>query len=111
MRLQGKTAIVTGSSRGIGRAIALAMAKDGAQVVVNGRNKDVEVVAGEIRSSGGKALPIVADVTKELDAQRLADDTLRAFGAIDILVNNAGVDLLVFYWKIFKQDSGKSKSY
>jgi NAD(P)-dependent dehydrogenase (short-subunit alcohol dehydrogenase family) len=90
MRLQGKTAIVTGSSRGIGRAIALAMAKDGAQVVINGRNKDVEVVAEEIRSSGGKALPIVADVTKELDAQRLADDTLRAFGAIDILVNNAG---------------------
>lgn len=90
MRLQGKTAIVTGSSRGIGRAIALAMAKEGAQVVVNGRNKDVEAVAEEIHSSGGKALTIMADVTKELDAQRLADDTLQAFGSIDILVNNAG---------------------
>lgn len=90
MRLQGKTAIVTGSSRGIGRAIALAMAKEGAQIVVNGRNKDVEPVAEAIHSSGGKALAIMADVTKELDAQRLADSTLRAFGSIDILVNNAG---------------------
>ncbi len=90
MRLQGKTAIVTGSSRGIGRAIALAMAKEGAQVVVNGRNKDAEAVAEAIHSSGGKALAIIADVTKELDAQRLADDTLAAFGSIDILVNNAG---------------------
>jgi NAD(P)-dependent dehydrogenase (short-subunit alcohol dehydrogenase family) len=90
MRLQGKTAIVTGSSRGIGRAIALAMAKEGAQVVVNGRNKDVAAVAEEIHSSGGKALTIMADVTKELDAQRLANDTLQAFGSIDILVNNAG---------------------
>ena len=90
MRLLGKTAIVTGSSRGIGRAIAMAMAKEGAHVVVNGRNKDVEAVAEAIHSFGGKALAIIADVTKELDAQRLADDTLRVFGSIDILVNNAG---------------------
>lgn len=91
MRLAGKTAIVTGSSKGMGRTIAIALAREGAKVTVNGRDaKGVEAVAETIHSSGGKALPIVADVTKEIDIQRMVDETLRTFGSIDILVNNAG---------------------
>ena len=90
MRLQGKTGIVTGSSRGIGRAIAMAIAREGAQVVINGRNQDAQAVAEEVRAAGGKAIPVLGDVTQEKDVQLLAEETLRAFGSIDILVNNAG---------------------
>jgi 3-oxoacyl-[acyl-carrier protein] reductase len=89
-RLAGRTAIVTGSSRGIGRAIALAMAREGAKVVVNGRGEDVYAVAQEIRTSGGSAVPVVADVAAEGDVGRMAEEALRSFGSIDILVNNAG---------------------
>lgn len=90
MRLQGKTAIVTGSSRGIGRTIAMRMAREGAQVTVNGRNQDVEAVAETIRATGGRALPVLGDVTEERAVQRMVEETLRAFGSIDILVNTAG---------------------
>ena len=90
MRLQGKTAIVTGSSRGIGRTIAMRMAREGAQVTVNSRNQDVETVAETIRAAGGRVLPVLGDVTEERAVQRLVEETLRAFGSIDILVNTAG---------------------
>lgn len=91
MRLAGKAAIVTGSSKGIGRTIAIALAREGAGVVVNGREaKDIESVAEKINSSEGKALPFLADVTNVNDVQRMVDKTLRTFGSIDILVNNAG---------------------
>ena len=89
-RLSGKTAIVTGSSRGIGRAIALAMAREGANVVVNGRKEDACDLAGSIKTSGGKALGVIADVTAERDVHRLVEETLHTFGSIHILVNNAG---------------------
>ncbi|HYB20900.1 MAG TPA: SDR family NAD(P)-dependent oxidoreductase [Thermodesulfobacteriota bacterium] len=89
-RLSGKTAIVTGSSRGIGRAIALAMAREGAKVVVNGRQEDARVVADMIGTSGGKAIAVIADVTVEEDVHRMVEETLQTFGSIDILVNNAG---------------------
>jgi NAD(P)-dependent dehydrogenase (short-subunit alcohol dehydrogenase family) len=89
-RLSGKTAIVTGSSRGIGRAIALAMAREGAKVVVNGRKEDARIVAEMIETSGGKALAVIADVTAEEDVHRMVEETLQAFGSVDILVNNAG---------------------
>jgi NAD(P)-dependent dehydrogenase (short-subunit alcohol dehydrogenase family) len=89
-RLSGKTAIVTGSSRGIGRAIALAMAREGANVAVNGRNEEARDVAAAIESSGGKALAVVADVTAEEHVHRLVEETLHCFGSVHILVNNAG---------------------
>ena len=89
-RLSGKTAIVTGSSRGIGRAIALAMAREGAKVVVNGRQEDARVVADMIGTSGGTAIAVIADVTVEEDVHRMVEETLQTFGSIDILVNNAG---------------------
>src|SRR4051812_37693633 len=89
--LAGKTAVVTGASAGIGRAIALRLAGAGASVVLAARRAErLEELAGEIRRSGGRALPVVADVGREDDVIRLADAARRAFGAIDILVSNAG---------------------
>lgn len=91
--LSGKVAIVTGSSRGIGRAIALSLARDGADVVVNARvnlNR-AEEVAREIESMGRKALVILADVSKKDDVENMVKQTLDEFGKIDILVNNAGI--------------------
>lgn len=93
--LKGKVALITGGSRGIGRAIALAFAEAGAGLVVSSRNKrppELEKVAEEIRAKGGKALAIPAHVGKKEDVQNLVQKTLKEFGRIDILVNNAGVN-------------------
>jgi 3-oxoacyl-[acyl-carrier protein] reductase len=94
MRLDGKVAIVTGSSRGIGRAIALKLASLGAKVVVN-YNKGAQAaqeVVEQIKAQGGEAIAIQADVSKFEEAQRLVEETLKAFGKVDILVNNAGIN-------------------
>jgi 3-oxoacyl-[acyl-carrier protein] reductase len=88
--LKEKVAIVTGSSRGIGRGIALRFAKEGAKVVVCGRALDtVRASADEIRAIGGTVHEVVCDVTEHADVQRLFDETLRVFGTVDVLVNNA----------------------
>jgi len=93
MELKGKTAIVTGSGRGIGEGIALVLAREGANVVVNSRKaKDCEGVVQKIVSSGGKAIAVGADVSKKADVTGLAAETIKQFGAIDILVNNAGIE-------------------
>lgn len=89
-RLSGKTAIVTGSSRGIGRAISFALADEGAKVVINGRKEDTNEVARMIREKGGEAIAVIGDVSQPQDVARLVEEGLRAFGCIDILVNNAG---------------------
>ena len=93
MKLKGKTAIVTGSSRGIGRAIALRFARDGAQVAVNcvSTRDKAEAVAREIAEAGGEAVVVQADVSKRADADRLVAETTDAFGRVDILVSNAGI--------------------
>ena len=94
MRLDGKVAIVTGSSRGIGRAIALKLASLGAKVVVN-YNKGAQAaqeVVEQIKAQGGEAIAVQADVSKFGEAQRLVEETLKAFGKVDILVNNAGIN-------------------
>jgi NAD(P)-dependent dehydrogenase (short-subunit alcohol dehydrogenase family) len=89
---QGKIAIVTGSSLGIGRATAICLAGRGASVAVVARNFErVKVVQEEIRNSGGQAVAVEADVAKEGDVTAMVNKTLKAFGAIDFLVNNAGV--------------------
>ncbi len=91
--LEGKTAVVTGASRGIGRAIALALAGEGARVVVNYvRNRAAadEVVA-LIREAGGEATPVQGDVSDRAAHAHILDEAIRAFGRLDILVNNAGM--------------------
>jgi 3-oxoacyl-[acyl-carrier protein] reductase len=93
MQLKGKVAVVTGSSRGIGRAVAERFARDGARVVVNyvrNRKAADEVVAG-IRAGKGEAVAIMADVAKKADAERLIKAAIKAFGRLDILVSNAGI--------------------
>ena len=93
MNLSNRVAIVTGSARGIGRAIALKLAEVGATVVVNdiGDAEPVEAVAGEIKAIGRQSLPILADVSSASDVARLVEETIAAYGRIDILVNNAGI--------------------
>ena len=93
--LNDTVAIVTGASSGIGEATAAALAREGANVVLVARRRDrVEALSAQIASSGGKALPIEADVTKPSEAGKIVDAAMAAFGRIDTLVNNAGVMLL-----------------
>jgi 3-oxoacyl-[acyl-carrier protein] reductase len=93
MLLEGKVALVTGSSRGIGRAIALAMAKEGCQVAVNylGSEDKANSLCDEIGQLGGKAIPFRADVSQWDEAKNMVDGVLSSFGKVDILVNNAGI--------------------
>lgn len=90
--LEGKVAIVTGASRGIGRAIAIRLAEEGCRVVVNyNRSADAaQEVVDTIKANGGEAIAIQADVSQFAEAQRLVKEARAAFGRIDILVNNAG---------------------
>jgi NAD(P)-dependent dehydrogenase (short-subunit alcohol dehydrogenase family) len=90
MLLADKVAVVTGSSQGIGKGIALRFAKEGALVVVNGRHEEtVQSTANQIREAGGRCLEIVGDVTQRDSIDQLFDRTLAEFGRVDILVNNA----------------------
>ena len=93
MRLEGKVALITGSSQGIGSGIAIKFAEEGADVVVNYlKNIEMaETLADEIRSLGGKALTVKADVSKSMDVNGMVEKVLDTFDKIDILVNNAGI--------------------
>jgi 3-oxoacyl-[acyl-carrier protein] reductase len=91
--LQGKVALVSGAGKNIGRAIALALARDGASIVVNGRadRTAVDGVVREIEALGGKAVAAMGDVSDPKVPPRLADEASKAFGGVDILVSNAGL--------------------
>ena len=91
--LSGKIALVTGASRGIGRAIAQRLSRDGAAVAVNyvSNANSAEEVAAEIKAAGGNAIALPADVSKLEDIKRLFDQTIEHFGRLDILINNAGI--------------------
>jgi NAD(P)-dependent dehydrogenase (short-subunit alcohol dehydrogenase family) len=92
MRLNNKVAIITGAGRGIGKAVALAFAKEGADIVAVGRTLSlIEETAEEVKALGRRALAISADVSKWADMERMAQTTAKELGGIDILVNNAGL--------------------
>jgi NAD(P)-dependent dehydrogenase (short-subunit alcohol dehydrogenase family) len=94
MEFKGKTAVVTGSSGGIGRAVAIALAKEGADVVLASRNvPNMEAVKEEIESLGQRAVVIPCDVTKNESVAAMKDRAIEAFGNIDILINNAAIGI------------------
>jgi 3-oxoacyl-[acyl-carrier protein] reductase len=92
MNLTNRVAMVTGSGRGIGRAIALKLANVGATIVVNDIDKAAQAVAEEIQATGKKSLAVIADVSSALDVARMIETTMATYGRIDILVNNAGIN-------------------
>src|SRR5260370_20485279 len=92
-KLEGKVAVVTGASKGIGAGIAKALADEGASVVVNysSSKQGANRVVAEISGRGGKAIAVQGDVSKQADIEHLFSEAKKAFGRLDILVNNAGV--------------------
>ena len=105
MRLQGKVAIVTGAASGMGRAIALRYAQEGASVVIADLNQAAaQTVADTITSSGGKAVAVAVDVRKQEQVQAMVDTAVTEFGGLDILVNNAGVGKIIPFLETTEQD-------
>ena len=92
MKLQGKTAIVTGGGRDIGSAVAKKLASEGANVAINyfASSAGAEATVADIEAAGGKAFAMQGDLTKAADVKALVDRTIEAFGGIDVLVNNSG---------------------
>jgi len=105
MRLEGKSAIITGAGRGIGRATALMFAREGADVLVPDLDPATsEQVAQEIRTLGRKGVAMQMDVTRMADIRRMVETALAAFGKIDILVNNAGITLVRYPLELSEAD-------
>ena len=106
MRFEGKTALVTGASRGIGRAVALRLAAEGANVVVNynARQDAAEEVADRVRSRGVSACVVQADVAQAADVERLVSVALEEFKRIDVLVNNAGITRDTLIMRMSEED-------
>ncbi|HEY78533.1 MAG TPA: SDR family NAD(P)-dependent oxidoreductase [Dehalococcoidia bacterium] len=108
-RLKGRVAIVTGSGQGIGKAIALALADEGASVVTNNRRAgtpggDAETVAKEISDRGGQAVPFFGSVADFAVAQKIVQMAVDNFGRLDILVNNAGADAPKMVWNMSEEE-------
>ncbi len=104
--LQGKIGLVTGSGRGIGKAIALGLAKEGVDVAINCRvnRASAEETAEEIRALGQRAMVVVADVTNETEVNKMVGQIVKEWGTIDILVNNAGVSHVALVEDMEKTD-------
>jgi 3-oxoacyl-[acyl-carrier protein] reductase len=106
MKLEGKKAIVTGGSRGIGRAIALMYAKEGADILVNYHSNDAAAkdTVAEIEKLGRKGIAIAADVADYTSAQNMVEECVKQLGAVDIVVNNAGVSKPSMLLKMKEED-------
>ena len=90
--LEEKVTLITGASRGLGRALALACAKEGANLVINSRSEDsLQPVVEEVQGTGAEVLSVAANVALETEVQKLVDGAVRRFGRIDVLINNAGL--------------------
>jgi len=112
-RLKDRVAIVTGSSQGIGKAIAIALAKEGAKVVTNNRRPgaeggDAETVAKEIKAMGGEAVPFYGSVSEFDVAEKIVKTAVDSFGKIDIVVNNAGADAPRMVWNMSEEEWDRS---
>ena len=92
MRFDGKVAVITGAANGIGKAIALKLAGEGARIVANDDSfLAAEGLSDKIKDNGGNAIPVQADVTRRQDIEKMFGEAMAAFGRIDILISNAGV--------------------
>jgi 3-oxoacyl-[acyl-carrier protein] reductase len=108
-KLKGKVAIVTGSGQGIGKAVAIGLAAEGAMVVTNNRKAgtqggDAATVAEEIKAAGGQAVPFFGSVSDFQEAQKAIQTAVKTFGRIDIVVNNAGSDAPKMVWNMTEED-------
>jgi 3-oxoacyl-[acyl-carrier protein] reductase len=105
MKLKGKVALITGSARGIGKEIALGFAKEGADVIINGRNiEKAAAVAKEVERMGVRSLAIRADVSRSEDVTQMVEEAAGQFGRIDLLVNNAGVNPFIMEAEKIKEE-------
>ena len=106
MKLEGKTALVTGSSQGIGAAVALRLAEEGADVVVNYHShpETANQICEEIRKRGRRSIALGANLAQVEEVRRLVQLSIEQLGALDILVNNAGIELSADFWKVTAQD-------
>jgi glucose 1-dehydrogenase len=106
MRLEGKKILVTGGSQGIGEAVALRLAQEGADVVVNYRSnpEGAKRVAEQITAMGRRTAAIQADLSKIEQVQQLVRESVRLLGKLDMLVNNAGVEKSADFWKVTEED-------
>lgn len=105
MKLSDKTAVVTGSRRGIGRAIALALAREGAAVaIIDVDLADCQKVVDEIKTAGGKALAIKCDVSSKAEVQSMVSRVIQEFGKVDILVNNAALGVMKHFLRLTEEE-------
>ncbi len=102
--MKDKTVIVTGGAKGIGKAIAVRFAKEGANIVLNYRSTSPEAVKNEIEAMGVKCLTVQADVSKFDEAQKLVDAAVAEFGGVDVLVNNAGITRDTLLMRMSEED-------
>lgn len=104
-RLAGQTALVTGSTRGIGRTVAERLGREGATVIVNGRQSaDVEATVAELAALGIRATGLAADLSRPEEAHRLGEEAIARAGHLNILVNNAGMSIRDSFWNVSDDD-------
>lgn len=104
-QLKGKVALITGSTRGIGKEFAIGFAKEGAEVIINGRDLGkAKAVAEEIKNLGVKSIAIGADVSLSQDVTRMVEEAIQSLGRIDLLVNNAGVNPFILEAEKIKEE-------